>query len=367
MTQEHAGVTHFLPETESAPLRQEWPGESRSLGASVRALREARGWGLGDVSARLKFAVKQIEALEDDRWEDLPRGPSLRGLVRNYARLLDVDPETLMSALPEHLKHHGSSVQGSLAPVGALPRDTLPRWSGDARRRRVWPILLLVLFLVCALALAAYLVFAWWLPRNAESAAAPETLGFPLALDQKVVPAEPVEPPQSLGPALAVAPVQAPGVEASVAQPGTAAGVQGAPASAAAPAPIAPVSAPQVSAAVIAGAAASTAAAATGGSTAGAPAVGAVPIVDPAASTVRRVGNEMVFTVTSASWIEVRDASGSVVLSTTLEPGASPRLEVNPPARVVIGNAGGVSLSWQGAAVDLAPHQRGNVARLTLE
>lgn len=79
------------------------------------------------------------------------------------------------------------------------------------------------------------------------------------------------------------------------------------------------------------------------------------------------LGNVLGFEVRAASWVEVRDASGSVVLSSTLQPGSSEQLDVATPARVVIGNAGGVTLTWRGSPVDLAAHQRGNVARLTLE
>jgi cytoskeleton protein RodZ len=38
-----------------------------------------------------------------------------------------------------------------------------------------------------------------------------------------------------------------------------------------------------------------------------------------------------------------------------------------PPLDLVIGNAADVTLTWKGKRVDLAPHTRQNVARLTLE
>src|SRR5690606_36154530 len=78
----------------------------------------------------------------------------------------------------EHLQHQHVPV-GNLTPVGVLPHGTLPRWSGDGRRRRSWPMVVLVLFLLSTLALAAYLVFAWWLPRNADSGRS-EIAGFPM-------------------------------------------------------------------------------------------------------------------------------------------------------------------------------------------
>src|SRR5690606_6602321 len=108
-------------------------GPGSSVGASLRALREARRWSLADVSARLKFSVKQIDALESDRWNELPQGPSTRGLVRNYARLLDVDPDTLMNAMPEGLRHRPAAALSAVG--GELPDGALRYRDGSATRR----------------------------------------------------------------------------------------------------------------------------------------------------------------------------------------------------------------------------------------
>lgn len=408
MSQQYSGVDPFLPGSEdSTDFVRSNTGHS-SFGASLRALREARGWTVADVSARLKFGVRQIEALEADRWEELPQGLPLRGLIRNYARLLDVAPETLMSALPEHLQHQNVPV-GNLTPVGALPHSTLPRWSADGRRRRSWPMVVLVLFLLCALALAAYLVFAWWLPRNAATNTSGVT-GFPMVdgsesslainpLSTGQVPATagatPSAPDSSESSASAASGAPGGGSQ-TVAVPGLASGTPapGATVGAGASLPqttIAPgVSIPSVATPGVAtpgvatpgmstpGAAGSASGVASGqppAAGAAAPAVAGSPVVgaplsapaDPAAPAPSVVGNQLQFNVTAASWVEVRDASGSVVLSSTLQPGATPQVDATPPVRVVIGNAKGVSLNWQGEAVDLGPHQRGNVARLTLE
>lgn len=404
MSQQYSGVDPFLPGSEDSTDFVRSNAGPGSFGASLRALREARGWGVADVSARLKFGVRQIEALESDRWEELPQGPSLRGLIRNYARLLDVAPETLMTALPAHLQHQQVPV-GNLTPVGALPHSTLPRFSGDVRRRRSWPMVLLVLFLLCALALAAYLVFAWWLPRNANTGAS-EVAGFPmvdgresslainpLSPGQSAVPAD-MSQPASGGAADPAARASgasgmvnqnagAPGAQASAANTGTGASL---PQAAAIPGLSIPgMTTPGMTTPGMSIPGGTTPGASTPGASTPGPAAGAAPAVqtppagaaaagtalsvpaDPAAPVPSVVGNQLQLNVTAASWVEVRDASGSVVLSSTLQPGASPQVDATPPVRVVIGNAKGVGLNWRGAAVDLGPHQRGNVARLTLE
>ena len=69
------------------------------VGAELAAAREARGLGLPEIAQQLKFGVRQLEALEADRFDELPGGTFARGMVRSYARLLKVDPEPLLGRL----------------------------------------------------------------------------------------------------------------------------------------------------------------------------------------------------------------------------------------------------------------------------
>lgn len=43
-----------------------------TVGSALRALRQAKGWSLEEVSSRIKFSTRMIQALEE-RWESLPR------------------------------------------------------------------------------------------------------------------------------------------------------------------------------------------------------------------------------------------------------------------------------------------------------
>lgn len=89
-----------MTETESTVVRGAAPTtQAPSMGASLRALRVAQGLSAEDVSARIKFSPRQIMALEEERWDELPTGVSLRGLVRNYARLLGADDAGLVDSV----------------------------------------------------------------------------------------------------------------------------------------------------------------------------------------------------------------------------------------------------------------------------
>ncbi len=67
------------------------------------------------------------------------------------------------------------------------------------------------------------------------------------------------------------------------------------------------------------------------------------------------------------SWVQVKDASGTVVLEALYPPGSSREISARPPLTLVIGNAPGVRVIYGDRPVDLAPHTRVAVARLTLE
>lgn len=67
------------------------------------------------------------------------------------------------------------------------------------------------------------------------------------------------------------------------------------------------------------------------------------------------------------AWVEVRDEGGNVIFSQLSRTGSTQELTGRPPFQLVVGNASGVELSYRGKPVDLAPHTRSDVARLTLE
>lgn len=69
------------------------------VGEELARARAALGLSLGDVAQQLKFAARQIEALEQGRYDDLPTGTFARGMVRAYGRLLKLDAEALVARM----------------------------------------------------------------------------------------------------------------------------------------------------------------------------------------------------------------------------------------------------------------------------
>lgn len=70
------------------------------VGVTLREARERLGMSVHDVAERIKFAPRQVEALEANDFAHLPEAAFLRGFVRSYARVLHLDEASLISALP---------------------------------------------------------------------------------------------------------------------------------------------------------------------------------------------------------------------------------------------------------------------------
>ena len=70
-----------------------------STGLELQQARERAGLSAEDIATRTKFKLYKIEALERSDFQNLPHGIYLDGIVRAYARELDLDPEPLVERL----------------------------------------------------------------------------------------------------------------------------------------------------------------------------------------------------------------------------------------------------------------------------
>lgn len=93
--QEDESTAGVPAEVSSEPV----PVDALSLGAQLRLAREANGNSIADVVQVIRFSSHQIEALERDDYASLPGATSARGLVRNYAKFLKLDPTPLLALL----------------------------------------------------------------------------------------------------------------------------------------------------------------------------------------------------------------------------------------------------------------------------
>lgn len=99
--------------------------------------------------------------------------------------------------------------------------------------------------------------------------------------------------------------------------------------------------------------------------------VSAVQAITPAINEALPVGTgtgrPLSFEFRGTSWVEVKDATQRIIFTGQYLAGTRQVAQGQPPFQIVIGNAPLVDLKYEGRSVDLAPHIRADVARLTLE
>lgn len=286
-------------------------------GLVLAAARRAQGLGIADVARQLKLSVSQIEALEAGNFDKLPGPVFVRGFIRNYAKLLKLDPDAVWSSIEPDIPRH--SGHGEVPPSRDIP---LP----SEQIRRSWPRYVMTVLLLFA-GLVAYEFYL----SDAETG------------EQR--PVQPVVAP-------ALAPTGAPvaQTQAALSTPS----VQ-AEAGAVAPAP-----------------AAATPEAERQTDTAGTVAASEGPSAEKAATgnqgqPSRQGGHELRLVFEKESWVEIRDRSGRTMLSRINQPGTEQRVSGMPPFSLIIGNARGVRLIHNDNPVDLVQHTKVDVARFTLE
>lgn len=75
-----------------------------TVGASLRAAREAQGLSIQDVARQLRLMNRQIVAMENEDFSSLGQPVFARGFVRNYARLLGLDAQALLHTMGGHVE-----------------------------------------------------------------------------------------------------------------------------------------------------------------------------------------------------------------------------------------------------------------------
>ncbi|KWA28037.1 helix-turn-helix domain-containing protein [Burkholderia territorii] len=332
-------------ETNAAKPAQAGLESLAAVGSRLAQLREAKGWTVDDVSARLKVAPQKLRALEAGDISHLPGVTFALGVVRSYAKMLGVDPEPFAQALRRERGVPEVDLSMPASSGTDLPRGRVSIPLGGSSRHHPW------LWGTAIVVVAVIAVLMWhtggdsssWLARfkgggeteHASATSAPSASSAEEAAAGGASTAAGNEVP-----AQGAASAAAPQVVASAAPV----------ASAPAPAPTAAVPASQP---VVATAAASSAAA-------------------PAqpASVVVAAGQSMVeLKVKQDCWFSVRDKNGKELFSALVRAGETKQVAGDGPFKVTIGNKAGLdTVAFDGKPVDPAKYSaaRGNVARFTL-
>ncbi|MFN3861992.1 MAG: helix-turn-helix domain-containing protein [Roseateles sp.] len=287
-----------------------------TAGAWLKSVRQQRGLHIAALAVTLKVPQAKLEALEADRFDELPDATFARALATAMCRVLKVDPAPVLALLPRTQAQDFDVHPGLNQPFRERGGAVDGGWLALAARPVVWGPALLLLA-----AAAIYWLPSGWLPERREP---PPAAATPVALF----------PPAASGAVAAASAPVAEFVAAPAAVPASES-VASAPVLAPALPPVGKASAPL-------------------------PALASAPIAAPPAGQALRI------TATADTWVEVVDAQGQTLLSRLLREGEQQQLAGTAPYKLRIGNVAGTRVEWRGAAVDLAGRSKDNVARLEL-
>ncbi|MCU1330447.1 MAG: transcriptional regulator, family [Bryobacterales bacterium] len=97
------------------------------VGTTLREERLRRNFSLEHVSSVTRIAARYLDAIENDRPDDLPGVVFTRGFVQQYARFLAIPDEALLAQLPR------VNVEAVALPV-AHSKTPKPFWTQQTRR-----------------------------------------------------------------------------------------------------------------------------------------------------------------------------------------------------------------------------------------
>jgi cytoskeleton protein RodZ len=304
-----------------------------NFGGRLKAAREAKNLAQSDVAAKLKLTARQIEALEQEDFSHLPSEVFVRGFVRNYARLVNIEPDSLIAPV---------DAQAEVSETITAPNAGLTVGSSGIRIWLVYPIIVLTLFLLLVAALY------YWL-RQGEDALittppAAVSQNDPATTGEDMISTTITPLPDASAPTLDVNQPAGQTSALPTSKPDQSGNTV---------IPVVPEVVPKT------------------------PSVQPMPTspdaISPAVNTngnanadTKAVVRSMRFEPATDAWIQVVDAKGARFSKLVLA-GTTEAFSGMPPFRLVVGEAALVKLTYNGHSIDLAPFIGQKVARLTLE
>ena len=304
---------------------------AQSTGSLLRAARLDRGMSIEEVSRQLRLSVRQITALEEDDYDKLSSTTFLRGFVRNYTKLLQMDAAPLLQLLQQ-------TVPAPPPPTISYQIEGIPFPSNHKQGKRgliVGGAVILALLL---------LIFEIYDGKESNKEKQPAVKMELKTETEQVITQPQFEVPPAFSAKdtdLALPDGPMPPAEA----------VKAVPQKQEIPPPPSP--ARQVAAAAVSSESAKTTAPAS---------VGVVAPESAEWADVLRLVFE------GEAWAEIKDSRGKLLLSRINPRGTEQVLHGKPPFSLAIGNASQVKLVYNNKPVDLAPHIKvpGGTARLSL-
>jgi cytoskeleton protein RodZ len=295
-----------------APPAQKAP---ETLGQILRSARLEQDLTIEQLATELRIEAKQLNALEENRFERIGVPVFIKGYLKQYGLRLGLDVPDLLALYYK---------QTTLADIEIQPRRTIKL--RDERQITSW-VLAAIVLVALVVGLAAW----WWSGGRFGAASGIQTTPV-TTVPPAAEPAESQTPPPAAPPAVplerTLPAVDPPAADPPPAEPGSS--------------QPAPGELPAVAAVSVDG---------EGGDADAEPAVG-VPL-------------ELTFA--EESWAEITDARGERLLFGLSAAGRNVSLRGEPPFMVVLGNADAVQLTVDGEPYAIPRSRQGNLARFAVD
>jgi cytoskeleton protein RodZ len=301
-------------------------------GAHLRDAREAAGLSREDVARSLNLEKAVVEALECDDVERLPEPAYVKGYLRAYARLLDLDANELLQA------YSGLAVQ----QPEVLPRESA---STDAERRVRVQVVggLIILILI--------VVSAWWLTRPKHSSVPPQVQTATQQTQQT--------PTANAVGTSAISQTASQVVEprvSGVADPANGKTDGSAPSAAASAGNASKAELPKPTTPVVV----ATSKPGSSTQTPSTPSVSSSAPSTTASPSAGVSGTQLVLQLIAKSWVQIDDGRGTQLFRGLLDAGTKRTFSGTPPFSVFLGYAPGVTLHVDGKQVSAVQYTQSN-------
>lgn len=278
-----------------------------SLGEVLRTAREAKKLDIDDICSYLRISRRQVVALENNDFSALPEATITRGFIRNYSRMLGVEPDPLLESYRQY------SATEQPRPI-SIQSENIQIRGND---KRSW------LMYVFASILIVLLVTAWVVYVDYIPSAPSEVKYVPSETEAEAITQEiqPVEPAQTLS-----LPTETMPLDPAAIEPAT----DGASTTSSFPATPDAQDNSQI----------------------------AVPAASQAVIKLK---------AKERSWVSITDRNEKSIFDKIMVANIEETVQGEPPLYVIIGNAPDTTLIFNNQPIDLAPVTNDRVARLKLE
>lgn len=296
-----------------------------SLGEKLKEARLKQGLSLDEIASKTRIQLHFLEAIEQDRVEKIPGDFFRKSFVRQYASTLGLDPEEFETTTEIQFGSFGSTSSAlqerlSMPEQPDLPPLPTPGGQGGFSFRQVFLSvgLLIGVIAVCAV---AYMIWEDSQTRDRSVSSATEATQTTESPSVPVAQVKPEVAPESTAEQSAVEPGPSDSSLAGTSLPAE---------TGLATPPATPAALPE-----------------TPPATAAAPASGEASPVPTVLGSGER---ELRLSASALTWVRVRDGEKTVYVG-TIDAGQSRVIRVGANAQILTGNAGGLSVVWQGSDV----------------